>query len=108
MCIKHFPEEQILRVIKVTRPDGSELVFPWKKLNLSQDAVPSIFPDLPQSTYICEMTFRKIKFIKGTHRSRLTNVNLENLLRICVADQPALIDKIVEESSRVRSSTSQQ
>lgn len=60
------------------------------------------------STYICEMTFSKIKFIKGKHRSRLTNVNLENLLRICVANQPARIDKIVEESSRVRSSTSQQ
>ncbi|PSN30617.1 hypothetical protein C0J52_25630 [Blattella germanica] len=60
------------------------------------------------STYICEMTFSKIKFIKGKHRSHLTNVNLENLLRICVANQPARIDKIVEESSRVRSSTSQQ
>ncbi|KAJ9576842.1 hypothetical protein L9F63_006616, partial [Diploptera punctata] len=50
----------------------------------------------------------KIKLIKGKHRSRLTNVNLENLLRICVANQPAHIDKIVQESSRVRPSTSQQ
>ncbi|KAJ9598513.1 hypothetical protein L9F63_010803 [Diploptera punctata] len=52
-------------------------------------------------------TGSKIKFIKGKHRSGLTNVNLENLLRICVANQPARIDKIVQESSRAQPSTSQ-
>ena len=60
------------------------------------------------STYICEMTFSKMKFIKSKHRSRITNENLDTLLRIAAANQPARIDKIVEESNRVRPSTSKQ
>ncbi|KAJ4449639.1 hypothetical protein ANN_01043 [Periplaneta americana] len=55
-----------------------------------------------------KLIYNKMKFIKAKHRSHLTNVNLEYLLRISVTNQPARIDKIVLESSRVRPSTSQQ
>lgn len=36
------------------------------------------------STYICEQTFSTLKFIKNDHRSRLSDDNLENLIRVAL------------------------
>ncbi|KAL4082394.1 hypothetical protein QTP88_029992 [Uroleucon formosanum] len=58
------------------------------------------------STYVCESTFSKLKFIKNKYRSRLTNENVENILRISVSSQPANIDAILESCERFRHSTS--
>lgn len=58
------------------------------------------------STYVCESTFSKLKFIKNKYRSRLTSENVENILRISVSSQPANIDAILESCERFRPSTS--
>lgn len=58
------------------------------------------------STYVCESTFSKLKFIKNKYRSRLTSENVENILRISVSSQPANIDAILESCERFRHSTS--
>lgn len=58
------------------------------------------------STYVCESTFSKLKFIKNKYRSRLTNENVDNILRISVSSQPANIDAILENCGRLRPSTS--
>ncbi|KAL4100860.1 hypothetical protein QTP88_020889 [Uroleucon formosanum] len=58
------------------------------------------------STYVCESTFSKLKFIKNKYRSRLTSENVENILRISVPSQPANIDAILESCERFRHSTS--
>lgn len=47
VCIKHFAECHIIREDRRIRPDGSELVVKRGKLGLTDDAVPSIFPNLP-------------------------------------------------------------
>lgn len=58
------------------------------------------------STYVCESTFSKLKFIKNKYRSRLTSENVENILRISVSSQRANIDAILEGCERFRPSTS--
>lgn len=58
------------------------------------------------STYICESTFSKLKFIKNKNRSRLTSENLQHLLRIAVSTEPADIDNVLEACERFRPSTS--
>lgn len=37
------------------------------------------------STYLCEQTFSRMNFIKSKYRTRLTDENLQNLLRISVS-----------------------
>lgn len=58
------------------------------------------------STYVCESTFSKLKFIKNKYRSRLTSENVDNILRISVSSQSANIDAILESCERFRPSTS--
>jgi len=58
------------------------------------------------STYVCESTFSKLKFIKNKYISRLTSENLDNILRISVSSQPANIDAILESCERFHHSTS--
>lgn len=47
VCIKHFCEQHIVREDTATRSDGSILVVPRKIPKLTEDACPSIFPNLP-------------------------------------------------------------
>ncbi|KAG8323946.1 hypothetical protein J6590_103946 [Homalodisca vitripennis] len=56
-------------------------------------------------TYASECTFSKIKFIRNSYRTRLTNDNVEALLRLAVISQPSNIDAIPQECDRFRDST---
>jgi hypothetical protein len=47
ICVKHFPESCIVRMDRMTRADGSTLELPRKRLKLTKNAVPSIFPNPP-------------------------------------------------------------
>ena len=58
------------------------------------------------STYVCDSTFSKLKFIKNKYRSRLTKENVDNILRITAASQPAHIESILQNAKRFRPSTS--
>lgn len=42
------------------------------------------------STYVCESTFSKVRFIQNKHRSRLTNDNVDSIFRM--VHKPANID----------------
>ncbi|GFO47737.1 THAP domain containing protein [Plakobranchus ocellatus] len=50
VCVKHFREKFIVRTSSATRPDGSILTVPRAIPKLSDDALPSIFPNLPSHT----------------------------------------------------------
>lgn len=50
VCIKHFDERYIIREESVTRPDGSILTVKRDRLKLRDDAVPTVFENLP--TYL--------------------------------------------------------
>ncbi|PSN53771.1 hypothetical protein C0J52_06227 [Blattella germanica] len=64
VCINHFREEEIVRELRVTRPDGTELVLPRKKMKLKTDAVPSIFPSIPKHTLNKQVgLFQKFSFL---------------------------------------------
>ncbi|XP_069670981.1 zinc finger protein 99-like isoform X2 [Periplaneta americana] len=49
VCIKHFSEQAIVREDRAIRSDGSVLVVPRKIPKLTDDAVPSKFPNQPSS-----------------------------------------------------------
>ncbi|XP_046685222.1 uncharacterized protein LOC124370961 [Homalodisca vitripennis] len=47
VCIKHFDERYIIKEDTVTRPDGTILTVKRDRLKLRNDAVPTIFENLP-------------------------------------------------------------
>ncbi|KAG8270796.1 hypothetical protein J6590_077061 [Homalodisca vitripennis] len=47
VCIKHFDERYIIKEDIVTRPDGTILTVKRDRLKLRNDAVPTIFENLP-------------------------------------------------------------
>lgn len=49
------------------------------------------------STYKCEQLFSIMKINKNKHRTRLTDVNLENTLRLCTSDIEPNIDHLVSQ-----------
>ena len=53
VCIKHFDERYIVREDSVTRPDGSVLTVKRDQLKLSNDAIPTLFENLP--TYLSKV-----------------------------------------------------
>ncbi|CAK1582676.1 unnamed protein product [Parnassius mnemosyne] len=55
------------------------------------------------STYKCEQFFSLMKVTKSTHRTRLTDDNLENSLRLCISGINANIDGLV---SRIQAQVS--
>lgn len=65
--------------------------FP-KSLNFARKFV-SIFG----STYKCEQLFSRMKFIKSKTRSRLTDLHLENNLRIATFNIPSNIEGLVKK-----------
>lgn len=52
------------------------------------------------STFICESAFSKLKLIKNKHRSRISNENLEALLKLSTTDVDINIDNLLEGSWR--------
>ena len=82
----------------------------WK--NLPEQQFKSLVPcakkilSLFGSTYLCEATFSKMKFIKNKNRTRISNVHLEQLLRLAVTTTQPDIDTIVRNSVHHRPSTS--
>lgn len=48
------------------------------------------------STYVCEQLFSKMNFVKNKTRSRLTNVHLENSLKVSTSKIRPDIDKLVK------------
>ena len=59
VCIDHFTEEQLIRVDKCQRPDGSWIIVDRKIPKLVPDAYPCIFPNCP--SYLNECTPPKRK-----------------------------------------------
>jgi len=57
VCKKHFSEQFIIRVDSVTRDDGTVLSVPRKRLKLTADANPSLFPNTP--SYLSSEPARK-------------------------------------------------
>lgn len=49
------------------------------------------------STYKCEQFFSLMKVNKSTHRTRLTDDNLENSLRLCISGINPNIDGLVSQ-----------
>lgn len=47
VCIKHFHEQVIVREDRFTQPDGTEIIIPRKRLTLTEQACPTIFPGQP-------------------------------------------------------------
>lgn len=52
------------------------------------------------STYICESTFSSMKFIKSTHRNRLTDNHLQDLLKVATTSTRIDFDKHVNDCAR--------
>lgn len=52
------------------------------------------------STYICESTFSSMKFIKSTHRNRLTDNHLQDLLKVATTSTRIDFDKLVNDCAR--------
>ena len=52
------------------------------------------------STYLCEQLFSKMGFIKSPIRSVLTDVNLENELRVATTSFEVNLSKVVGERSQ--------
>lgn len=50
------------------------------------------------STHVCECTFSYMKFTKTDYRNRLSDANLENLLRISTTSQHIDFDNLVKEN----------
>jgi len=48
VCEKHFDESQIERYFETKMPDGSVHLIERERILLKKNAIPSIFPDLPQ------------------------------------------------------------
>lgn len=47
VCVKHFDERFVVREDTVRRPDGTLLTVKRDKIKLTDDAIPTIFPDQP-------------------------------------------------------------
>uniref|UniRef100_A0A1B6E8J1 THAP-type domain-containing protein n=1 Tax=Clastoptera arizonana TaxID=38151 RepID=A0A1B6E8J1_9HEMI len=47
VCIKHFCERYIIRKDSITRPDGTVVTVKRDRLKLRDDAIPTIFENLP-------------------------------------------------------------
>ncbi|XP_022181893.1 general transcription factor II-I repeat domain-containing protein 2B-like [Myzus persicae] len=60
------------------------------------------------STYLCEAAFSKLTFIKNKYRNRLSDVHLDDLLRLSTSNTPVDINKIIKQTERYRPSTSKQ
>ena len=60
------------------------------------------------STYLCEAAFSKVTFIKNKYRNRLSDVHLDDLLRLSTSNTTVDINKIIKETERYRPSTSKQ
>jgi len=58
------------------------------------------------STYLCEAAFSKLTFIKNKYRNRLSDVHLDDLLRLSTSNTPVDINKIIKQTERYRPSTS--
>jgi hypothetical protein len=59
VCIKHFPENFIIREDKAVKTDGTVLVVPRQRLKLPDDAYATIFLDQP--SYITKILPAKRK-----------------------------------------------
>lgn len=50
------------------------------------------------STYVCEAAFSKFTFMKNKYRNRLSNLHLDDLLRLSTSKTPINVNKIIKES----------
>jgi len=49
------------------------------------------------STYLCESTFSNMKYIKNKYRTRLTDYNPDNCLRMATTNYSPNLEKISDE-----------
>jgi hypothetical protein len=85
VCIKHFPENFIIREDKAVKTDGTVLVVPRQRLKLPDDAYATIFLDQP--SYMTKILPAKRKNPETRH------LEMEERLRI-VEERKVLEDQI--------------
>ncbi|KAI5150109.1 hypothetical protein ENBRE01_1306 [Enteropsectra breve] len=90
------------------KENQNNLVIFYK--NLSGDKYPELksfaaeFISIFGSTYLCEQTFSKMKYVKSQYRSTLTDENLQTTLKVGCTNFEIDYDKILSERSQFHSS----
>ncbi|CAM1327244.1 Uncharacterised protein r2_g3626 [Pycnogonum litorale] len=64
----------------------------FSKLKKFASGMASVFG----TTYVCEQTFSKMKYVKSTHRTRLTDEHLKAILMVGCSNHKANIDDILK------------
>lgn len=86
--------DPILQIHDVTGIDFWKLV-PIEKYPILRDGVLRIY-SMFGSTYLCESTFSIMSHIKSKNRNRLTDDNLQSLLRVTTTNIPIEISEVVD------------
>uniref|UniRef100_A0A2S2NYY9 THAP-type domain-containing protein n=1 Tax=Schizaphis graminum TaxID=13262 RepID=A0A2S2NYY9_SCHGA len=102
VCEKHFDEAYVSRYFETKMPDGSINRIERGRLSLKKNAVPSIFPDLPQNLIIIEpikktklnnisSTIDNVSETYNNLQDALKNMNLPTEWFFCCAHSSLLL-----------------
>lgn len=86
--------DPILKNRDVSGMDFWKLV-PIKKYPILRDNMLRVY-SMFGSTYLCESTFSIMNHVKSKNRNRLTDENLQSLLRISTTNMPIEINEVID------------
>lgn len=70
-------------------------LVPIKKYPILRDNMLRVY-SMFGSTYLCESTFSIMNHVKSKNRNRLTDENLQSLLRISTTNMPIEINEVID------------
>lgn len=101
-----FKNDTNLEVLFKEKRENKEYVEFWsivpQKYKMVQRSAQTLLTFFG-STYLCESSFSKMKYIKNLYRNKLTDSHLDDVIRLACSDKPDL-DKVMKKRSQFQTS----